>query len=215
MKKAVLFDMDGVLIDSEPVYAQCLSMAFSQAGYPIPAVDFYRFAGVEFRTKFETVIQERGLSLAAEELAAPYRAAQEKLLLDFGPMLKKGTLSVLKRLRKDGYRLALCSNSGQERVDKVFQDTGMKELFDLIITGDQVSKRKPDPGVYLLAMELLELPAAYCLAVEDSIYGIQAAKSAGLTVAALRDERFPYIEKSAEYVITDLAQLHPILEGLL
>ena len=60
MKTAVLFDMDGVLIDTETVYARCLSMAFQEKGYSIPASDFYCFAGMEFQTKFETIIRARG-----------------------------------------------------------------------------------------------------------------------------------------------------------
>ena len=98
MKTAVLFDMDGVLIDTETVYARCLSMAFQEKGYSIPASDFYCFAGMEFQTKFETIIRERGLTLAAEELAEPYRAAQRKLLLDFAKSAKgQLTLSVYQK----------------------------------------------------------------------------------------------------------------------
>lgn len=213
MKRAVLFDLDGVLIDTEPVYAQCLSMAFAQAGYSISPQELYPLAGMEFKSKFEIVIRERGLPLAAEDLAGPYRAAQEKLLQDFGPLVKRGTIPVLRRLREEGYRLALCSNSNQERIDRVFRDAGLEGLFDLTVTGDQVPRRKPDPGVYLLAMEALGLTAEECLAVEDSVYGIQAARRAGLAVAVLRDGRFPYTEGSADFVMTQLAQLHGILEG--
>lgn len=214
MKTAVLFDMDGVLIDTETVYARCLSMAFQEKGYSIPASDFYCFAGMEFQTKFETIIRARRLTLAAEELAEPYRAAQRKLLLDFGPLLKKHTAAVLKQLHESGCLLALCSNSNQERIDKVFDDTGIGGYFDRVVTGEHVPRRKPDPGIYLLALETLKIPADRCLAVEDSIYGIQAAKGAGLRVAALRDDRFPYREGSADYVMTELPQVFQILEGL-
>lgn len=213
MKKAVLFDMDGVLIDTEIVFARCLSRAFSEAGYPIPEEEFYRFAGIEYGKKMETLIRERGLSVGTEELTRYYRQAQAAELRDFGPLLKPGVLPLLRQLRGEGYLTALCSNSIQSRVEKVFADTGMEGLFDLVVTGENVPLRKPDPGIYLLALERLALSAGECLAVEDSIFGLTAARAAGLTVVEVRDERFPYREGLADHTIVALSQLPPVLKA--
>lgn len=214
MKQAILFDMDGVLIDSETVYARCMSRAFAGLGFNIPETEFYRFAGIEYKRKFETVIKERNLSVEVQELYKRYFAAQKEFLQDFAPLLKKDAPAVLRHLRETGYILALCSNSNQERIEKVFHDTGLAGIFDLVVTGDSVPRRKPDPGVYLSALKTLALPAENCLAVEDSVYGIQAAKSAGLTVAALLDERFPYIEGTADFTMHGWTELNRILEEL-
>lgn len=214
LKKAVLFDMDGVLIDSEPVYAQCLSMAFAARGVHIPPEAFYPLAGLEFREKFQLIIRERGLQLNADELAAPYREAQAQMLTDFGPMLRPGAIPLLRWLRDSGCSIALCSNSNQERVSKVFHDTGMDGLFDVVVTGELVPKRKPDPGVYLMGLDLLGLPPEQCVAVEDSTFGIQAAKQAGLTVTVFRDPRFPIRAEEADRTIDSLPQLKQIWEEL-
>lgn len=214
LKKAVLFDMDGVLIDSEPVYAQCLSMAFAARGVHIPQEEFYPLAGLEFREKFQLIIQQQGLQLNADELADPYREVQRQLLTDFGPMLRPGAVSLLHWLRERGCSTALCSNSNQERVGKVFHDTGMGELFDVVVTGEFVPKRKPDPGVYLMGLELLGLPPEQCTAVEDSAFGIQAARRAGLTVVAFQDPRFPAWAERADKSIDSLPQLKQIWEEL-
>ena len=90
MNKAVIFDMDGVLIDSEIVFTKCLSMAFEAAGYDVPAAEFCRFAGIEFPKKFQTVINEKNLPVTVEELTVHYRNAQKVLLQDFGVLLKPG-----------------------------------------------------------------------------------------------------------------------------
>lgn len=212
MNKAVIFDMDGVLIDSEIVFTKCLSKAFEAAGYDVPAAEFYRFAGIEFPRKFQTVINEKNLPVTVEELSVHYRNVQKVLLQDFGPMLKPGVLPTLQSLRSAGYRTALCSNSVQERVDKVFADTGLTGLFDVVITGEVVPRRKPDPCIYLLTLDSLGLSPKDCIAVEDSIFGITAAKAAGLVTIEVRDPRFPYQDGLADVTIDNLSQLPKILE---
>ena len=212
MNKAVIFDMDGVLIDSEIVFTKCASKAFEAAGYDVPEAEFYRFAGIEFPKKFQTVINEKNLPVTVEELSVHYRNAQKVLLQDFGVLLKPGVLSTLQALRSAGYRTALCSNSVQERVDKVFADTGLTGLFDVVITGEVVPRRKPDPCIYLLTLDLLGLSPKDCIAVEDSIFGITAAKAAGLVTIEVRDPRFPYQDGLADVTIDNLSQLPKILE---
>lgn len=212
MNKAVIFDMDGVLIDSEIVFTKCLSMAFEAADYDVPAAEFCRFAGIEFPKKFQTVINEKNLPVTVEELTVHYRNAQKVLLQDFGVLLKPGVLSTLQALRSAGYRTALCSNSIQERVDKVFADTGLTGLFDVVITGEVVPRRKPDPCIYLLTLDSLGLSPKDCIAVEDSIFGITAAKAAGLVTIEVRDPRFPYQDGLADVTIDNLSQLPKILE---
>ena len=115
-------------------------------------------------------------------------------------------------MRSAGYRTALCSNSIQERVDKVFADTGLTGLFDVVITGEVVPRRKPDPCIYLLTLDSLGLSPKDCIAVEDSIFGITAAKAAGLVTIEVRDPRFPYQDGLADVTIDNLSQLPKILE---
>ena len=178
----------------------------------MPAAEFCRFAGIEFPKKFQTVINEKNLPVTVEELTVHYRNAQKVLLQDFGVLLKPGVLSTLQALRSAGYRTALCSNSIQERVDKVFADTGLTGLFDVVITGEVVPRRKPDPCIYLLTLDSLGLSPKDCIAVEDSIFGITAAKAAGLVTIEVRDPRFPYQDGLADVTIDNLSQLPKILE---
>ena len=214
MKQVLFIDMDGVLIDTEIVYARCLRAALRIHGYAVPEEELYAFSGLEFRTKYRRLREEWGVSLPLEQLLTTYRSLQLKELEDFRPLLKPGVLPTLPALREAGYLLGLCTSNERHRVDKVLADTGMTELFSLVLTGESVERRKPAPDIYLQALARISLPREACLAVEDSVFGIQAAKAAGLTVAAIPDRRFPYVEGAADYELESMAQLPCLLKRL-
>ena len=215
MKKAVLFDMDGVLLDTEPVYAECLQTALSKNGIPIPLQELYTLAGLEVSEKIEAVAHARGILPDTKKIVREYRAAQQIRLRDFSPLLKPDAKELLQTLRSRGYRLALCTNSTAARVAAVFRDTGLGQFFSTVIQADQVTRRKPDPEIYQSAMRDLGLPAEACAAVEDSVFGIRAAKAAGLQTIAVLDSRFPYINGSADRTVQSLRQVTNELETFL
>ena len=215
MKKAILFDMDGVLLDTEPVYAEGLQAALNENGISIPLRELYALAGLEVGKKIEAVAHARGILPDTAKIVREYRAAQQIRLRDFSQLLKPGAKELLQTLRSRGCRLTLCSNSTASRIAAVFRDTGLGDFFDIVIQGDQVRHRKPDPEIYRLAMRELCLPAEACAAVEDSVFGIRAAKAAGLQTIAVLDPRFPYINGSADRTVRSLRQVADELEALI
>ena len=215
MKKAILFDMDGVLLDTEPVYAEGLQAALNENGISVPLRELYSLAGLEVGEKIEAVAHARGILPDTEKIVREYRAAQQIRLRDFSQLLKPGAKELLQTLRSRGCRLALCSNSTASRIAAVFRDTGLGDFFDIVIQGDQVRRRKPDPEIYRLAIQELSISAESCAAVEDSVFGIRAAKAAGLQTIAVLDSRFPYINGSADRTVRSLRQVADELEALI
>ena len=214
MKKAVLFDLDGVLVDTEPVYARCAAEALQKFGAPATEQELYPLAGLEAAVKFRQMLERYHLDADLLDLETCYRGLQMEALADFSRYPKPGVKEALSAIKARGYTTAVCSNSVTARVKKVLADLTLTPYIDCICAGDLVQRRKPDPQVYLLALTTLSLSPEECLAVEDSSYGIQAAKSACLDLAAIYDPRFPFDQSTADYHIHSLAELPALLEEL-
>ena len=117
-------------------------------------------------------------------------------------------------LKDKGYILALASSSKEYEIDNVLKRCDLKDYFKLIISGEVFKESKPNPEIYLTCIKRLNLEAKECVAIEDSEYGIEAAKKAGLICIAKRDDRFNYDQSKADYFIDNHDEIKDILENL-
>jgi beta-phosphoglucomutase len=183
--RAVILDMDGVLLDSMPKHLQTWQETLAPLGVQVTDADLYPLEGVptERTVKLltEKLLGERCSDEEAQRLAAKKRALFDQL----EPAPVPGMLPLVHDLQGRGFRLALVTGSAHSVVDGSLGPTGVTGLFDVLVTGDQVIDGKPDPEPYQIAAERLSLDPGECLAVENAPLGIRSAKAAGMACVAL------------------------------
>lgn len=179
---AILFDMDGVVVDNLPYHVDAWLLFCQRHQIPLTREIFYKeLNGMNSKDTFEW-FYKRDLEL--EEVAV---LEQEKELLyrDFyGPYRKPalGLLNFLEEIRANGIKTALATSAGQGNIDFILDGLGIRNQFDAVIGGAEVKKGKPHPEIYLRAAELVGVEPSACWVIEDSLQGIAAGLSAGMKV---------------------------------
>jgi HAD superfamily hydrolase (TIGR01509 family) len=214
--RAVIFDLDGVLADSEPWWNQIDAKLLADYGvnyhgeyhqnvlgvsYRL-AVDFYKNA---FRiwVPVEELMRRRG------EIATEFFANRIGLF----PSVK----ATLEQLRDMKLRLAVATSSVAASARPFLERTEIRSFFDVIVTGDEVQRGKPHPDIYLRAADKLGIVPEACLVIEDALSGVTAAKAAKMRVAAIPDTRFVdrrRYEKEADYVLGSLSEIPVLIRGI-
>ncbi len=212
-RAAVIFDMDGVLVDGEPLHYAVVRRLLAEEGVEFTLADYQRYLGTTLESTWSDLRGryrlERGYEWYAEaydrEVVRSYREEAELL---------PGAEALLSRLAEASVPLALASSSNREWVDAALDALGLRRFFSETVAGDEVARGKPDPEIYLRAAQRLGAAPSACLAVEDAPAGIAAARAAGMTVVAVRTPMtagLPLAE--AARVIDSLADFDPAWAG--
>ena len=215
MKRAVIFDMDGVIIDSEIIYLN-FQLEYARTKNPeVELKDLYPMVG---RTaKDAWMVLERAIHNGQtwEELRQEYRENWNVYdTVDYKSIFRQELVPVLERLKAEGYKLAVASSTGLALVERVLETNGIREYFEEVISGNMFKRSKPDPEIYCFTAGKLGVDVEECLVLEDSTVGITAAHRAGMTVAALIDDRFGFDRSLADYEIREIPQIFEILEKI-
>jgi beta-phosphoglucomutase len=179
--RAVLFDVDGVLVNAADWHFESLNLALAPFGTTISRTEHeYEFLGLTTETKLEILVSRGRLPPEAKgvALAAKRQAFRELMRTNCIPDLSRGL--ILGQLRERGLLLAAVSNATRESVLEMLDRSDIPHYFKAVVCGDDVSKPKPDGEPYLTCMSMLNVRADECLAVEDGQYGIEAAQAAGI-----------------------------------
>lgn len=184
--EAVLFDFDGVLVDSEPVHHRCWQQVLTPYGIDLDWKTYSEHCiGVADRSMLAFLCTLRDPVLEIEKLEADWprkRSIYRDHMSSIG--VAEDVRLLLSELHQH-YKLAVVSSSGIDDISAILKPTGLLPLLDTIVTGHDVERRKPAPDPYLLAMDRLQVSRA--LAVEDSKAGITSARAAGLDVVEIPD----------------------------
>jgi HAD superfamily hydrolase (TIGR01509 family) len=179
MMSAVIFDLDGTLVDSEPLSAvawrRVLAVHGDVSDAEIRAAQGLRFA--ESYAKFARVVPLPPLAVIWSDYSELLYASYDDELVSFGD-----AVTTARRLQADGVPLALATSSQRERLERTLTAADLDGLFAVTVAGDEVARGKPAPDGYLAATRLLGVDPADCVAIEDSQAGIDAAKAAGIPV---------------------------------
>ncbi len=178
--QAVLFDLDGVLVDATEWHFLALNRALGLFGYAISRYEHLTtYNGLPTRKKLEMLSIEknfpRGLHSLTNKIKQKY--TREEILHNCTPVFEKEFM--LHQLKREGYKLACCSNSIRESVELMLRGSGVLGLFDFVASNEDVKSPKPDPEIYLAAFQHLGLKPAECVIVEDAGHGCEAAKKSG------------------------------------
>lgn len=180
MIKAILFDMDGVLIDAKDWHYEALNRALEHFGYTVSRESHLStFDGLPTRQKLRMLSSSKGLP---EGLHIFLNALKQAYTLEISYQRCKPVFNhqyALSRLKKDGYKLAVCSNSVRQSIDTMMKLSALSAQLDLIVSNQDVEKGKPDPEMYLKAMQSLNVEPHECLILEDNEHGIEAAVASG------------------------------------
>ncbi|MDL2230430.1 HAD family phosphatase [Alistipes sp. OttesenSCG-928-L06] len=190
MKSAVIFDMDGVLVDNRDIHIEAFQILFEKLGLHATYEQILMTFGMVNIEIFDTLFGEGRFSREEVE-----RIAAEKEVIYRDIFAKKiepapGLIDLLKDLKAKGAKIAVGSSGPLVNVEFVLERCGIGSYFDAIANGDMISKGKPDPEVFLLAAQLLGKTPEECIVFEDALVGIEAGKRAGMTVIAM-ETTFP------------------------
>ena len=204
MYRAVIFDMDGVLVDSEPAFFDAANDVLAQEGRSIEWERYQRLLGTSVQHTWREIIAMLGLRGELTDYLRRYDDVLLDCLRRPRPPLP-GVVALLDELERRGVPAALATSSWRAWYDAVMESCGLGGRFHAVVTADVIERPKPAPDTYLRAAELLGVAPAHCLAVEDTPPGIAAARAAGMYAVQSRasSTAFPPIE-SADLVIDSL-----------
>jgi HAD superfamily hydrolase (TIGR01509 family) len=186
--KAVLFDMDGVLINAKDWHYEALNKALAIFGMEINRYDhLVTYDGLPTKKKLEMLTLERGLP---RDLHSFISDMKQDFTFQIGYTNCKPTFNhqyTLSHLKAQGYRMAACSNSIRKTMDVLFERAALTNYFDFYLSNEDVKQSKPDPEMYITAINRLKLLPEECLILEDNENGIKAANASGAHLLIIHD----------------------------
>ena len=205
MIKGVLFDMDGVLVDSEPFICKAAIMMFSELGVKALPEDFLPFVGMGENRYIGGVAEKYHIVINIKQVKARTYEIYEKIVKGHLSPLK-GAHEFIKRCKNRGLLLALATSADLTKMNVNLREIGLPpQSFNSTINGLEVERKKPFPDIYIKAAERIGLKPMECLVVEDAVSGIKAAKSAGCKCLAV----------TSSFDVADLHEADWICQSLL
>jgi HAD superfamily hydrolase (TIGR01509 family) len=201
---AAVFDMDGVLADTEPLHDAAFAAVLASYGGVVTSEEYAYTVGRDSHEIWEWVRERWAVADPVPTLAAAFERSLLPRLARVAPA--PGARALIDDLRLAGVPLALASSSSRRIVDHTLRTLGFEAAFAATVAGDEVSPSKPHPAIYLAAAAHLGVGAERCIAIEDSVLGMQAARAAGMKVVGIRN-RYIDGEPPADVVIGSLDDL--------
>lgn len=206
--QAVIFDLDGVIIDSEPLHAEALRRAGRALGFEVTPDMDDRFRGITEAVEIDYLVaQYAHLHLTHAQVAAAKRAAYDGLFDQL--TLVEGVDVFIRRCWDHGFALGLATSAQAVNQQRAFARFGLTPFFCAVVTSDDVINSKPHPEPYLKAAQRLAVAPTHCLVIEDSLNGVRSAKAAGCQVAGVTTTtaRPDLLAAGADVVVHDYGEL--------
>lgn len=212
MFEAVIFDMDGVLIDSEIIYYDWLKEFLERRGYNIPEMKLKRLSGLSMIQSEQMLdkLCENGANLWRE-----YIRESDNYPLKYNEIVNPGVKELLDYLKKEKIKIALASSSDKKEIFEILEEIKLKDYFQVILSGDMFQESKPNPEIYLETIKRLKIMPSKCIIIEDSDYGITAGKKAGAYVIAKEEKRFNFSQELADWIAPDMYQIKNKIQSIL
>lgn len=187
MINAVIFDMDGLMFDTEALAKEAWLRVGAQLGWPITEKEIAQIRGRTPAASAEIFRASFGPDFDYPKAKALRNAMVEEFIDREGVPVKRGLVRLLEQLRQAGFPTAVASGSPRKTIEKYLAMAGLGSCFDAIVSAEDAARSKPAPDVFLLAAERLGIPAGNCLVLEDSANGLQAASRAGMVCVCIPD----------------------------
>lgn len=215
--KAIIFDMDGVLVDSDPHHVTIEKKLFAKLGLDISDEEHNTYMGKATDRMWQEIIRDKNLSYRSKELVDQtvdesiiHFASQKDLLA------MPGLVDVLKKFHNAGIPMAVASSSGQAIIDILLEKIGIKKFFRCTISSELVGGSKPEPDIFLHTANLLGVKPEECVVIEDSTNGVRAAKAADMYCVAYKGASAGNLEPNlADTQINHFSELESIIMNLM
>ena len=205
--RGVIFDMDGVLVLSEPFIADAAIRMFAEKGHQVREDEFRPFIGMGEDRFIGGVAEKRGIALDPPRDKARTYEIYAGIIHGRLPIVS-GAREFVRACRGRGLSLAVASGADRVKVEANLRELGLPaSSFDAVIDGTRVARKKPAPDIFLVACDALSLPPSECLVIEDAVSGVQAAKAAGARCLALTTSFEAAALAAADWIAADLAHV--------
>lgn len=214
--KAIIFDMDGVIVDTEFLDFEIQRQFIAKENQEELDNDYEKFSGLVGRS-YDALYRTIASFLKEEQSIETVKTNFERFNtekyrnVDYTKLFRKEIIHILDYAKAHNIKLAVASSSEYRHIEEVLTACKIKDYFDVIYSGEFVQESKPHPEVYLNTLETLGVAAENTIAIEDSFYGITAAKRAGLTTIAYEEKRLPIDQTLADYSGGDMKEILEII----
>ena len=208
MLEAIIFDMDGVLVDSEYTYFQSKSQILSEAGHEVEDSYHFQFMGTTSDYMWEKMKQEFSLPLSVAEYIQQMTALRQAMIKRDGIRVIPHVQEFVKGLSQAGLKLAVASSSSLAEIKVNLAEISLSEYFSEVVSTEEVEHSKPAPDVYLAAAERIGIMPENCLGIEDTKNGTGAVRNAGMVCVGFANPAFPKQDLAfADRVVSSFSEL--------
>ena len=211
MIKAIIFDMDGLMIDSERVTFECYQERLKDMNLTMDEEFYKTLLGKPIKGIYQRFYDVYGNDFPIENVIQDVHQLMAERFETEGVPVKKGLVELLHYLKDNNYKTIVATSSNRDRVDKILAQAKITEFFDDSICGDEVTKGKPNPEVFLKSCQKLGVNVDEAIVLEDSEAGIQASYDANIKVICIPDMKYP--EKPFK-ILKDLTEVTAYLKSL-
>ncbi|GGB47194.1 hydrolase [Lentibacillus populi] len=214
--KLVIFDMDGLLFDTERTSFKAMSKSMEAAGFDFPIETYKRMIGISDQGSEEIIREICGKKSLIDQIFKGYDQEFKNILETEGIIMKTGVEKLLDNLDENSVRKCIASSSSRETIKKYLTMTGLMERFDFYVSGQEVENGKPAPDVFLEACRRANVPPELALILEDSLHGLRAAVKADIPCIIVPDliEANDEMQKDAYQVVSNLEEVIDVMNGL-
>lgn len=212
MFKAVIFDMDGVLVDSEPKNLDQLKGFYKSYGTEVGDDFMHSLVGSSYTYTYKESMRVMKLDWPIEKFKEKFDAYCKIHSYDYDSVLNPGVKEILIWLKEHGYKTAVASSSTMHQIKTMENVCNLVGCFEQLLSGEMFSESKPNPEIYLTAAEKLQVKPEECIAIEDSKYGIAAGNAAGMRVLAYVDDRYGVDQSKAYAKIYKMQEIKKYLK---
>jgi HAD superfamily hydrolase (TIGR01509 family) len=212
--KLVIFDMDGLLFDTEKPSFRALKEASEKRGFTFTLEHYKQVMGMPHAKSREALEKMFEGKISYEEMIGEYRERFRKILADEGIGVKPGVKQLLDAIDERGMKKCIASSSARETIAAYLKQTGLEDRFDFYISGNEVKNGKPYPDIFLEACKIAGEPVESAIVLEDSLNGLKAACAAGIRCVLVPDLLEPTMELEgmAYRIVADLEKVIAILD---
>ena len=212
--KGLIFDMDGLIFDSERIVQRAWNIVGEKLGYGQEFGNhIYNTIGFNVNRREVYFRENVDKEFPMERFTIESRNAFHEIIKNEGVLIKRGAVELMDYAKEQGYKMAVATSSRREHAERLLKDNGIYQYFDAKVYGDMVKYSKPNPEIYLKACEGIEEEPKLCIALEDSPAGILSARAAGLTSVMIPDlVKVKDDELVSDYIFDDLFCVKELLQ---
>jgi len=207
---AVIFDMDGLMFDTERIAVKTFVEAAERLEMPIPAEYIVGIVGMDHRRADAYISERMGGHYPLHEVGRLADEIRADYIRERGLPVKEGLFELLDFLKKIGLKCAVATSTHRPIAEENLKIAGVIDRFDTVVCGDDITNGKPDPDIFLLAAGRLAVPPERCMVLEDSQAGLTGAARAGMMPVLIPDIKDPY-EDVKDIIFTRLPSLHEVI----